>query len=163
MPLYIHLLIHFTVAVLSGCLVGWYFKNIKIGIILGIIGGFLIDLDHVLEYFLVYGLNFNLRYFFEGRQFLISDKMRLIFHAWEYIPLFVFLIFIFRKRAIIKFIFAGIVFAGTLHLISDSLINSYPLKNYSLIYRASQNFSAQKILSPQQYQRNIQERQRLGL
>ena len=63
MPLALHLGIHFALAVLSGYLLGSYFNNKKLGVIFGILGGFLIDLDHVLEYFLVFGPSFNLQYF----------------------------------------------------------------------------------------------------
>jgi len=163
MLLSIHILIHFALAVLSGFLVGRYYKNIKLGIIFGIIGGFLIDLDHVLEYFLFYGLHFNLTYFLEGREFLLSDKIRLFFHAWEYIFIFLVLIIIFRKRILIKFVFITIMLAGTVHLISDCLINNYPPQNYSLIYRARVRFAMQEILSPEQYQNNMDEKAKLGL
>jgi len=163
MPLSLHLLIHFSLAVLSGYFVGHWYKNVKLGVVLGIIGGFLIDLDHVFEYFLFYGLNFNLTYFLEGREFLLSDKIHLFLHAWEYIVLFSFLIIIFRKRKLIKFILITLLFAGTVHLITDCFINNYPPKNYSLIYRAKQNFLMPKILSSEQYQNNIEERKKLGI
>ena len=92
MPLYIHLSIHFILAVLVGYYFGWRFKQVWLGIIIGIMGGFLIDFDHVLEYFLYYGWHFNMQYFIESRQFLLTDKIRIYFHAWEYFPLLYFLV-----------------------------------------------------------------------
>lgn len=163
MPLYIHLLIHFIVAVLSGFLVGKAFNKVKLGIIFGILGGFLIDLDHVLEYFLVYGPTFNLQYFFESRQYLVSEKIRLYFHAWEYLPLLLILACIFRSKKNIKVALITLAFAGTIHLISDVFINNYYFKYYSLYYRSSKGYESKKILPPYYYQLNQEYKKELGI
>jgi len=163
MPLYIHLSIHLIVAVLTGYICGRIFKNIYLGIIVGIFGGFLIDLDHVLEYFLVYGPTFNLQYFLESRQFLVSDKIRLYFHAWEFFPILIALGFIFRKRKNLKIIFFTLAWAGATHLVSDVFINGYYFKYYSLIYRYQHNFSAEQILAPEIYQLNLDYKEKLGI
>lgn len=163
MPLAIHLLIHFIVAVLSGYVIGRAFNRVKLGIIFGILGGFLIDLDHVLEYFMVYGLTFNLQYFFESRQFLVSEKIRLYFHAWEYLPILLILAYIFKKKETIKIALITLAFAGILHLISDVIINNYYFKYYSLYYRAERNYESSEILPPYLYKLNLEYREELGI
>ena len=166
LPLPIHLSIHFLMAVLSGLAVGLYFrKNVdwKIGLLAGVLGGFLIDLDHVLEYFFVFGLTFNIRHFIEGREFLLSDKIRLVFHAHEYFPLLVLSAYLTRHKKSLSVFLLALGFAGFVHLVSDSFINNYPLKNYSIIYRASKGFSAPALLSPAQYQNNLELKAELGL
>ena len=163
MPLAIHLSIHFTLAVLSGYLIGRFFNREKIGLIFGILGGFLIDLDHVLEYFLIYGLHFNLQYFFESRQFLISDQIRLYFHAWEYLPILLILAYIFKKKKNIKVALITLAFAGTIHLISDVFINNYYFKYYSIYYRYSLNYSAKDLLPSAIYDLNREQKLELGL
>ncbi len=162
-PLSIHLFIHFSLAILSGYLAGRYFKNLFLGIMVGFIGGFLIDLDHVLEYFLVYGPHFNLRYFLQGRQFLLSDQIHLWFHAWEYVLVFIILSLILKKNKIIKAIFLTLALAMSVHLLTDTIINRVPLKFYTLSYRASQNFAAQKLMSPRGYEENLKLKAELGL
>ena len=163
MPLAIHLGIHFALAVLSGYLLGAYFNNKKLGVIFGILGGFLIDLDHVLEYFLVFGPSFNLQYFFESRQFLASDMVRIYFHAWEYLPLLLIFAFVFRKKDKIKIALITLALAGSIHLVSDVLINDSYFKYYSLSYRASHNFSAKDLIPEEQYEQNMILKDKLGI
>ncbi|MHB8903924.1 MAG: hypothetical protein ACYC40_02390, partial [Patescibacteria group bacterium] len=119
MPLSIHLSIHFLVAVLIGYLANRYFKKKPITFIAAILGGFFIDLDHVLEYFLYYGWHFNLNYFLAGREFLLSNKIHLFFHAWEYIPVLLLAAYLLRKRKNLAIFILIFCIAGSFHLISD--------------------------------------------
>ena len=157
-----HLSIHLFFALASGYLVGLYFKKIEPGLLGGLLGGFFIDLDHVLEYFLVFGLRFNLFSFLEGQQFLKSEQIFILFHAWEYLPLLLILAWLVRrKRALMVFVLA-LAFGLLVHLISDCLINNYPPRNYSLLYRWQVGFQAERILSPTQYQNFIEYKRYLG-
>ncbi len=163
MPLPLHLFIHFSLALLIGYLAGKHFKKIELGILFGFIGGFLVDFDHVLEYFLTYGLHFNLLYFLQGREFLISDQIHLWFHAWEYVLVFLIGGLIFKKNKIIETILVTLALALSVHLLTDSVINRYPPKFYSLIYRSELNFSAEKLMRPDDYQKNQETKLELGL
>jgi len=163
MPLPLHLSIHFIVAILVGLLAGCYFKKMPLAIIAAVIGGFFIDLDHVLEYFFYYGPHFNLSYFLEGRQFLLSNHIYLIFHAWEYIPILLLIAYLLRKRRTLAIFIFTLCLAGSIHLVSDVFINGYPVKFYSISYRASQNFSTLKLISPEEYQKNLELKQKLGI
>ncbi len=158
-----HLAIHFIMAILSGLLFGLYFKRLWLGVFTGFLGGFLIDLDHVLEYFFVFGLKFNITNFLNGLQFLTSDKIYLVFHAYEYFPILILLAYLLRKKEALSFFLITLAFSGFVHLVSDSYINNYPPKNYSIIYRARQNFSAPKLLQPHQWQLNLEMKKDLGL
>jgi hypothetical protein len=162
-PLALHLFIHFILAVFVGFLVGRHFGKAKLGIIAGIAGGFLIDFDHILEYFFIFGPHFNFVYFIEGRQFLISNKIVLIFHAWEYIPALLIIAWLLRRRQNIYIFLLALTLGGAVHLASDCLINGYYPRNYSLVYRLSKNFNASYMLSPEQRELNAQYRQALGL
>lgn len=163
MPLYIHLSIHFVLAFLVGLYFGLRSKKVWLGIIMGIIGGFFIDLDHVLEYFLVYGFHFNFQYFIESRQFLTSDQIRIYFHAWEYFPILLLLGWIVRKKETLKVIFFTLAFAGLIHLTTDVFINHYQFKYYSIWYRYKNGFSSPRLLSPADYQLNREYRIELGI
>ena len=162
-PLAIHLSIHFLLAVLAGFLVGRYFGKVKLGIIAGILGGFLIDLDHVLEYFFVFGPRFNLQYFIQGREFLVSNRIMSIFHGWEYIPLLLLAAWLLRARRNVAIFLVALTVGGFVHLMSDCVLNAYPPRNYSIIYRASKGFDSSYILSPAQLELNDQYRAELGL
>jgi len=163
LPLPIHLFIHFVLAITTGYLLGRHFKKIKLGIIFGFLGGFLIDLDHVLEYFFVFGPRFNLEYFLQGRQFLTSEKIYLIFHAWEYLPLLLIVALVFKKRETFRAAVLTLAVAASVHLLTDSLINNYSLQYYSIAYRAENGYAAQKLLSPAQYNKMEKSKGELGL
>jgi hypothetical protein len=157
-PLPLHLFIHFTLAYLAGLAVGIRFKKVEIGIVAGILGGFLIDLDHLLEYFLFYGWHFNFQYFIEGREFVLSDQIHLWFHAWEYVPIILLFAYLVRRRQALAAFLAALALGGLIHLASDCLINDYSARNYSLIYRYWVDFSAPALLSPEQYQKYLESR-----
>jgi len=163
MPLSLHLFIHFSLALLTGFLAGYYFKKLSIGLIAGFLGGFLIDLDHVLEYFLVFDWSFNIQHFLQGRQFLISDHIYLWFHAWEYVVILIIMAKLFYQRRSFAIFLFVLALAASVHLLSDSLINNYPLKYYSLVYRQEMDFSAEKLLNPLEYQKNQVFKRELGL
>ncbi|MFZ4632374.1 MAG: hypothetical protein ACOYL8_04220 [Patescibacteria group bacterium] len=163
LPLPLHLAIHLYLAVLSGYLAGKYFKNIPLGIIAGVMGGFFIDLDHVLEYLLVYNWHFNIIYFFQGRQFLSSDQIHLWFHAWEYIPFLLIFAYLFRKNNRIKIALLVIALSASVHLLTDSVINKVPPTFYTLTYRSGLDFSMKKLTSPEDYQKNQELKLELGM
>jgi riboflavin transporter FmnP len=163
MPLPLHLAIHFFLAVLSGYLVGRRFNKIEIGIIAGILGGFFIDFDHILEYFLFFGPHFNLVYFLQGREFLLTDKIYIWFHAWEYIPILLFVAWLWRSKKTVATFILALTLAGAVHLVTDSFINEYQFRNYSLIYRQRIGFSASRLLNPAQYEKYRESRRELGL
>ena len=164
-PLSLHLFIHFALAALVGYLVGWYFGVIWLGLIAGILGGFFIDLDHVLEYFIVFGLRFNLKHFLEGRQFLSSDKMYIWFHAWEYVPVFLAAVWLFWHYQVfnVAIFLLALTIGAFVHLVSDCFINHFPARNYSLINRWRHGFYAPRLLRPEQYQHNLEQKKRLNL
>lgn len=162
-PLPLHLLIHLILACSVGYLIGLRFNKIWLGVLAGISGGFFIDLDHILEYFLVYGPHFNLVYFLEGRQFLSSDKIHIWFHGWEYGLILLGLARLLRRKKYIYVFLIALTFGGLVHLATDCLINQYPPQNYSVLYRYQQGFAAQKLLSPAQYQKYIRDRQYFGM
>ncbi len=162
LPLSLHLSIHFFLAIIAGYCSGKFFKKPALGILIGFIGGFLIDLDHVLEYFLVYGPHFSLLYFSQGRQFLVSDQIHLYFHAWEYLPLLLLSAYLLRKKETIKVILITLAFAGSIHLLTDSVVNREPLKFYTISYRASVNFSAPRLMSTESYEKNQNLKKVLG-
>lgn len=163
LPLPLHLSIHFFLALLVGYLVGRYFHKPWAGLIGGLLGGFFIDLDHVLEYFLVFGPHFNLSDFFNGRQFLVSGQIHTWFHAWEYVPILAFIAWAVRRRPVFVAFFLALTIGVFVHLVSDCLINHYPPRNYSLIYRYEVNFAVDKLLNPEQYQKYLENRQAIGM
>jgi len=158
----LHIFIHFALAILVGYICGRHFKRVILGVIIGFIGGFLIDLDHVLEYLLFFNWHFNFLNFIAGRQFLLSGQIHLWFHAWEYVIIFLLGAWIFKKYKTIELVLFILAVAMSVHILSDSVINNFPLKYYSLSYRAEMNFAAEKLLSPDEYLKNLELKRELG-
>jgi hypothetical protein len=145
MPLWLHLLTHFLLAVLVGLIFWRASKLFWLSLIAAIIGGFLIDVDHLIEYWIVFH-RFSWFGFLNGWQFLWSGKNYLIFHAWEYLPILLLGAFLLRRRQKIAVFLAVLAAAGFIHLVTDCFINQYSPKFYSLSYRFVYHFSAQDLL-----------------
>lgn len=97
---------------------------------------YLIDLDHLVDYFSFYGFKFSLREFLGGDYFGITKRAFVPFHAWEW----VILIGVVAKKRGWKSLFTILVLALLPHLIFDSIVQNDFLI-YSIIYRSINNFS----------------------
>lgn len=163
LPLPLHLFIHLLLAVCAGYAVGRSFKKPWLGILAGVAGGFFIDLDHVLEYFLVFGPHFNLVQFLDGQQFLASGQVRSYFHAWEYLPVLGLAGWLLRrKHPAAATIILSLALGAFVHLVTDCVVNSYPPRNYSMIYKYRIGFRVENFLSPEQYREFQESRAYLG-
>jgi len=110
-------------------------------VFLFVAGSILIDLDHLIDYFIFYKDKFCLQDFFIGR-FLKSGKVYLFFHSWEITIFLLILSFAFNLRGLSVFSFGLAV-----HL----LIDNFQRKNRFfclLVYRGIKNFDA-KVLLPE--------------
>ena len=99
----------------------------------------LIDLDHLLEYYL-YRRGFSFREFFSGRKKKKKGTIIIFLHAWEYVVVLL-LLALWRESLGL----ALTAFALAAHLAFDQL--SWPLHplSYSLFWRWRVGFSLKKI------------------
>ena len=122
---------HFIISAIISIILFAFTKNITASLIC-FSAGFLIDVDHILDYIIIYK-KFNLKKFF--RYNWHKDKIYVFLHSWE-ILIIVLLIFKFN----IYTIAFAIGFAQ--HLIIDLI--SYPIRNkpmaYFLVYRILKRF-----------------------
>lgn len=126
--LVLHLIISFFVFVL----IYIFFKSWKLAA-LGFLSGILIDLDHLIDYFLVYRTNFKPEKFFNGYQFIESKKSYVFLHGWEWI--IVMLLIGFFAGSIRPAIAIGIGMFG--HLAVDQILS---FKNEPLFYFLTYRF-----------------------
>lgn len=152
----VHLLIHFSASILAGliiaCINSWH--DPLLIFTLAVLGGFLVDCDHLIEYYIAFGTKFRFDYFFKGYSFLKTDKFYLILHAWEIcllLPLF-FLVD-YKVGLFISAFNLGLFF----HLVSDVFINHIALASYSLTYRFLHKFRMKELVSQTLYQEHIRE------
>ncbi len=114
---------------------------LRLAFIVGLIGGFLIDVDHFIDYFFVFGTYFNFDYFMRGLQFEISGKTYVFFHAFEYVIISA-IIALLVKSTRTKLIFFTLALAMLLHLLTDMALFNIPFQQYFIVYRAMHGFSA---------------------
>ena len=161
LPLTIHLIIHFLTGILSGLIVYLLWHQALISFAGGIIGAFFIDLDHFIDYLLVFKLKFRLNYFFGGYAFIKSSKLYIFFHGFE-ISMIEILISLTISNFILKSFLLSIGLGSLFHLVSDVWMNHIPFKTYWLTFRLLNNFNVKKLITDKEYQKHIEDKRRLG-
>lgn len=157
MSLFLHLFIHFLFALLAGLIVFLIWRKPIVSFVGGILGGLLIDMDHLLDYLFTFGFNFRLDYFISGYQFLKSDKIYVLFHGWEYVIILLAVGYIIKNIKLKSFIFA-LAIGAFFHLSSDVVLNGMSLKFYSIIFRAKNGFEIEKMGTPDEWQKHLIEK-----
>lgn len=137
------LLLHLICSLFAGYIAWKKFKGkqrtLLLCIAVALLSGLFIDLDHLFDYFMAFGLNFSLFKFFNGDMFVESGKAYVVFHAWEF--LLVACVFFFRaKKKQTKMFLLAFILSMFLHLAVDITLFQVPFQEYSIIYRASKDF-----------------------
>lgn len=147
-----HELVHFLLSILSGVLVIIVFlkgaKNKESlywwSFVGGFLGEFLIDIDHLFDYVLAYGIRFRPDYFLKGYMFDKLHKSFVLFHAWEWVIILLITAY-FTKRRNLRYLLAAIALGMFLHLVYDTYYNHFFILGYSIIYRALHGFDLRYI------------------
>jgi len=154
MHLFLHELVHLLISLAIGFLVWRKYKEPLPAFVAALLGGIYIDADHLFDYYLAFGFNFNLSYFLNSYQFSVSRKIYVPFHAWEWVVLLLALCMILEKYfrehrlKISKYVLAlllSLALGIYSHLIIDMVSNNITLPGYSIIYRVINNFNADKM------------------
>jgi len=153
----VHLLIHFLFSLLAGFIVWRIWDKPLLSVFFGFLGGFLIDLDHFIDYYWAFGWGWNWQYFKSGYQFLKSGNVYVLFHGWEYVAILVLAVFLLKNKYL-KTIFLSLALGIFFHLVTDVIIDDTPIKSYSIIYRLRHNFAVQYINSPVNYEKYLKKK-----
>lgn len=167
MNLFVHELSHIALSIVPAMIIIKIFKLKKTGdrlsvFAIGLIGGFLIDLDHLIDYFSAFGLSFNLQYFIKGYQFLKSDKIFIFFHSYELIILFLLITILLRRKFLLISILSLLLVATMLlHITFDAVENELPPQTYSFTYRLVNNFDLKKLVYPDNYRYHLEQKKKV--
>jgi hypothetical protein len=153
----LHLLIHFMFSLLAGLIAWRIWKKPILAAIFGVLGGFLIDLDHFIDYYLAFGFDWKWQYFEKGNQFLKSGNIYVLFHGWEYVIILVLLLFIIKNRYA-KTILLSLALGIFFHLATDVVVDDMPVKSYSLNYRIAHDFRIAQIVKAENYEKHVERR-----
>lgn len=131
-----HEIMHGLLAVPMAYIV-WKVTNNKGYVVLLFVVTYLIDLDHLIDYFFFKGqILFNLNEFLTSDYFKRVGHIFVFLHGWEYVAIIGILSYIKKWNNIYLAIFLGLL----IHLVWDSINVGSPLF-YSIVYRASTGFA----------------------
>lgn len=183
MNIALHELIHLLLSLLPATIIIIAFKNmfkkhnylITLLLITSLIGGFFIDLDHLIDYVLAFGFHFKLDYFIKGYQFLKSDKIYVLLHSYELVVFLLLISIIFmsfralarnlsnKKLMFISLLTFTLGLSMLLHVIFDVIENELPPQTYSLIYRIKNNFDTKNLVYPDHYRYHLEQKKKILL
>lgn len=130
-------IIHFTLSIIAGALVG-YFANNFWAIPVALISGFFIDADHLIDYLLYSSGKFSLANFRSSRYFDNSGKVYVFFHGFEYAVIF-FVIGLLIPN--LSWLFFSLALSNLFHLIFDTISNKPIWPTYFITFRIAKNFN----------------------
>lgn len=141
-----HEIVHFLLSIIVG-LVVWrmvqHKKNPYRFILPSFIGAFLgeffLDIDHLLDYFIAFGIRFRLDYFLSGMQFAKLHKTFVPLHSWELVVIIVFIAIVIKNKSV-RYFFIALAIGLFTHLVYDTVYNHFYILGYSFIYRYLHNF-----------------------
>lgn len=151
MDLFFHELTHVCFSIIAGIIASFivwgatvHKKQLLISLVFALIGGILIDLDHLFDYYIAYGFQFNLETFLLGTQFLVNQKIYMPFHGWEFFTVLL-IAGLSLNNKMNKIILIALAFGIWFHLAVDTALNRLPPTSYSILYRLSVGFDEQKL------------------
>jgi hypothetical protein len=156
MSLVFHLFLHVLSALIAGYIVWRFWRSPIISFGAAFLGAVLIDLDHLIDYFLAFGLHFNLAAFIAGEQFAKSDKIYVLFHGWECVILLLLLAWLIKSNVKLMVALLALSLGAFFHLLIDVNINNgMTIKSYSIVYRTFYYYEMEKVVTPEHYQEHL--------
>jgi hypothetical protein len=104
--------------------------------------GFLIDIDHFIDYFREYGFRINRKDFFRVFNETRFEKLWLVFHAWEW----VFALFLLAIMSGWNEVVLGLLIGVVHHMVLDQIGNGVTAGGYFIVYRAINRFVVKSVV-----------------
>jgi hypothetical protein len=115
-------------------------RTLILSLCFALLSGLFIDVDHLFDYYVVYGFAWNFQRFMSTDYFDKSGKNYVFFHGFEYVFILGIIAF-FLKNKEKKLFFTVLATSMFVHLFTDILLFSIPVKNYFIIYRILTGFN----------------------
>ena len=133
-----HLIGHLIIALIVG-FISYLKTNNPWFILLSLVVSFAIDLDHLFDYWMAVGVDFNPKKFFKINYFKVNKKVFVLFHSWELV-IFVFLLSFVKSG----WFFKTLALAMFFHILWDSISYKIFPWDYSIIWRGLHGFKIKK-------------------
>ena len=135
-------LIHLSVSLAIGLAVGAIAHQYRT-IYWALAAGFLVDIDHLVDYWATKGrLVFNLREFLGVQYFHESRRVFVLLHAYEWAIMFLLAGVIWSHWACV---FVTLALSLATHLVIDKSYHCHSWLAYSLIYRLGKSFRLSRL------------------
>lgn len=132
---------HFSLSVFIGVLIGYLTGNWW-SVPVALLGGFFIDADHFIDYFIQNRLErFNIHEFKSGEYFDKMGKVYVFAHGFEYAVILIVLGIIYPQ---LSWLFFSLGISNLLHLLYDTFANGAIWPTYFITFRMYHNFSHKK-------------------
>jgi hypothetical protein len=130
-------IIHFILSLFTGIIIAAIYNNYW-AVVATLIGGFLVDADHLFDYFVNNKFSkFSLTEFFSAKYFDESGKVYIPLHSFEIAAI---LIIIGNFSRQFNWLFYSLGISLAVHLIYDTFHNKPRLPTYFLFYRVLHGF-----------------------
>jgi hypothetical protein len=137
MSLASHLLFHVFTALIAGYIVWRFWRHPLLSFGIAFVGAVLIDLDHLIDYYIAFGSHFDMLSFIHGEQFAKNDKIYVLFHGWEYVILLIAVSWLIKSNIKLKVAVLALALGAFFHLLIDVNVNhGMTVQGYSVVYRA---------------------------
>lgn len=131
---------HATVsAILSGILYS-VFRSWGLAIA-SFVSGILIDLDHIIDYVIEYGLSFDIKKFFRVCYKIQFRRLHLILHGWEWLIFWA----VIAKLTDWNPWITGLLVGHSQHIVFDQIANKSSFGGYSLLWRWINRFDLKAV------------------
>lgn len=156
MSLSLHLFIHVITALFAGYIIWRFWQKPLLSFGAAFFGSVLLDLDHLIDYYIAFGLHFDMLSFIHGEQFAKNDKIYVLFHGWEYVILLITVAWLIRSNIKLKVAVLALALGTFFHLLIDVNVNDgMTIRGYSVMYRSTNDYEMKKIVTPEHYQNHL--------
>jgi len=113
--------------------------------------GIFLDIDHLIDYAVNYGLRFRGRHFFKAFEYEAFENIFLFLHSWEFVAIYLALLWIINWKPVAIGAGIGII----VHLLVDHFFNDHSKLAYFFSYRLLHGFSAKHFYGAAEYRKRL--------
>lgn len=113
--------------------------------------GVFLDIDHLIDYVVNYGLQFRVKRFFKAFEYEAFENIFIFLHSWEFIIIYLVLLWLIDWKPVA----IGAVIGIIVHLLLDHFFNNHSKWAYFLSYRLFHRFSGKHFYGADEYNRRV--------
>lgn len=141
---------HIAISIGVSALVWAIFRSSTAALACFLTGVFL-DIDHLIDYTLNYGLRFRVKHFFKAFEYETFENIFVFLHSWEFIVIYLALLWLVDWKPVAT----GAVIGILVHLLLDHLFNDHSKFAYFLSYRLFHRFSGKHFYGADEYHKRL--------